>query len=66
MGDCCAPKLINFAAKNKLEPISIAEFYWGQENASGSKKHLHFYGSCEEKCGPILGRMLYGGKYVSE
>jgi hypothetical protein len=26
-GDCCAPKLLNHAAKNNLKPISIAEFF---------------------------------------
>jgi len=29
-GDCCAPKLLNYAAQNNLKPISIAEFYWGK------------------------------------
>ena len=59
-GDCCAPKLLNYAARNRLIPLGIAEFYWGRENRSGSRKHGLFYSSCKEKCEPILGFMLCG------
>jgi hypothetical protein len=59
-GDCCAPKLLNYAAKNNLKPISIAEFYWGKEPISGQKIEGEFYSSCENKCQPILGFMLCG------
>ena len=58
--DCCAPKLLNFAAKMKYRPLSISEFYWGKTNASGSKLEGEFYDSCEEKCQPILGFLLCG------
>ncbi len=59
-GDCCAPKLLNYAAKNNLIPLGIAEFYWGRENRSGSRQHGSLYSSCKEKCEPILGFMLCG------
>ncbi|XPV76653.1 MAG: hypothetical protein ACNI27_01695 [Desulfovibrio sp.] len=59
-GDCCAPKLLQYAVLNELKPESIAEFYWGKENRSGSKKHGCFYSACAEKCQPILGYMLCG------
>ncbi|MDH3349771.1 MAG: hypothetical protein OEM02_16915 [Desulfobulbaceae bacterium] len=59
-GDCCGPKLLNHAARNNLKPLSLAEFYWGKENRSGSKQHGSFYSSCKEKCGPIIGFMLCG------
>jgi len=59
-GDCCAPKLLNHAAKNKLKPLSIAEFFWGKETASGSKTEGAFYPSCTDKCQPLLGFMLCG------
>jgi len=59
-GDCCAPKLLNFAATHNLLPIGISEFYWGRENKSGSRRHLHFYTPCTEKCGLILGFLLCG------
>jgi len=58
--DCCAPKLINYAARNDLVPTGMCEFYLGRENASGTKKHGVFYSSCVEKCEPILGFMLCG------
>jgi len=59
-GDCCAPKLLNYAAQNNLTPLSVAEFYYGRENRSGTRLHGQFYPSCEEKCQPILGFMLCG------
>ncbi|NDV23070.1 hypothetical protein [Desulfovibrio sp. JC022] len=59
-GDCCAPKLLNFAAKNGYTPLSIAEFYYGKENRSRTKSHKQFYPSCTDKCGLILGYMLCG------
>jgi len=61
-GDCCAPKLLNFAAQNDLQPLGLAEFYWGRENRSGTRQHSRFYPSCEGKCQPILGFMLCGLK----
>lgn len=59
-GDCCAPKLLNYAAKNNLKPVSIAEFFWGKENVSGTRFEGEFYSSCEGKCQPILGFLLCG------
>ena len=59
-GDCCAPKLLNFAALNNLKPVSLAEFYYGKENLSGTKMYKEFYSSCKEKCYPILGYFLCG------
>ena len=59
-GDCCAPKLLNYAAVNNLKPVGIAEFYWGMENLSGTREHGKFYPSCEDKCYSILGYMLCG------
>ncbi|MFH0782993.1 MAG: hypothetical protein V2B20_13735 [Pseudomonadota bacterium] len=59
-GDCCAPKLLNFAACHQLRPIGLSEFYWGRENQSGTRRHGVFSSSCLEKCTPILGFMLCG------
>lgn len=59
-GDCCAPKLLNYAAANNLKPISIAEFYWGRTSASGDKVEGQFYSSCTDKCQPLLGFMMCG------
>jgi len=59
-GDCCAPKLLNHAARHGLVPLGLAEFYWGRENRSGRRQHGRFYPSCPDKCAPILGFMLCG------
>ncbi|WP_415719541.1 hypothetical protein [Maridesulfovibrio sp.] len=59
-GDCCAPKLLNFAACHKYTPLGIAEFFYGLENRSATRSHKTFYPSCTDKCGLILGYMLCG------
>lgn len=59
-GDCCAPKLLNYAALNGLKPIGLSEFYFGKESKSGARTHGKFYPACKEKCQPILGFMMQG------
>jgi len=59
-GDCCAPKLLGYAARHSLTPIGLAEFYFGRENKSQTKKHGGMYTSCKNKCGRVLGYMLCG------
>lgn len=59
-GDCCAPKLLNQAIREHLTPLGMAEFYWGRENASGTRQHGLFYPPCTSKCAPILGFLLCG------
>lgn len=58
--DCCAPKLLGYAARHGLTPIGLAEFFWGRENKSQTKLHKTFYPACSKKCQPILGYMLCG------
>ena len=59
-GDCCAPKLLNFAARNHLVPIGLAEFFWGKENRNATRHEGEFFAPCQEKCAPILGFLLCG------
>lgn len=59
-GDCCAPKLLNAAAKQKLAPKGLAEIFWGRTNRSGTRRQGKYYTACSEKCQPILGFMLCG------
>jgi len=59
-GDCCAPKLLNFAAAKQLKPIGLAEFYWGKTNKSATRMQRIFYPACTDKCSPILGFLLCG------
>ncbi len=59
-GDCCAPKLLNYAQQNNIIPLGISEFYWGRTNKSGTRHHGHFYPACQDKCQPVMGFMLCG------
>ena len=59
-GDCCAPKLLQLAAASDLLPLSLAEFYFGRSNRSGSREHGRFYSPCSDKCRPLLGFLLCG------
>jgi len=59
-GDCCAPKLLNYAALHNLQPLGLAEFYWGKTNRSASRHEGQFYPACTNKCAPILGFLLCG------
>lgn len=59
-GDCCAPKLLHYAATNALKPLAMAEFWWGKASANGDKIPGVFYGACEERCQPIMGFLLSG------
>ncbi len=60
MGDCCAPKLLHYAATNHLIPIAMAEFWWGNPSADGYKIQGEFYGACVERCQPLMGFLLSG------
>ena len=57
-GDCATIKLLNCAFKNHLKPISMAEFFYGGANPSGTRQPCQFYPPCEEKCRPLLKEML--------
>jgi len=59
-GECCAPKLFQYAFLHGLEPIALAEFWWGTSPKSEVRRHGQFYPSCWGKCEPILGHMLKG------
>lgn len=59
-GECAAPKLLQHAYLNKLTPICLAEFWWGQAPKSEIRLHKQFYPACKSKCEPILGHMLVG------
>lgn len=59
-GECCAPKLLQYAFAHQLRPVSIAEFWWGQSPIGEIRRHLNFYPACRGKCMPILQHMLQG------
>lgn len=59
-GECCAPKLLQAAYKNGLQPICMAEFWVGQSPKNELRREGYFYGACQTKCKPILQFMLQG------
>jgi tRNA pseudouridine32 synthase/23S rRNA pseudouridine746 synthase len=59
-GDCAAPKLLQYAFKQRFKPLAIAEFWWGKAPKSEIRQHKNFYGACSGKCQPILNHMLEG------
>ena len=59
-GECAAPKLLQYAFLHHLNPITMAEFWWGASPKSAIRKHKNFYPACRGKCHPILGHMLEG------
>lgn len=59
-GECCAPRLLNYAYGNGLRPLCMAEFWWGASPVGEVRHHGHFYPACRSKCKPILEYMLQG------
>jgi len=59
-GDCCAPKLLQYAFAYGLKPLCLAEFWWGAPPKAEIRHHLHFYPPCRGKCLPIL-RWMFSG-----
>ncbi|MFY0255550.1 pseudouridylate synthase [Chitinophaga sp. 30R24] len=57
-GECAAPKLLQYAFRHHMEPLALAEFWWGLSPKSATWKHGQFYPPCHEKCAPILAHML--------
>jgi tRNA pseudouridine32 synthase / 23S rRNA pseudouridine746 synthase len=57
-GECAAPKLLQYAFKNNLTPVAMAEFWWGKSSVIEQKQHKQYYPACTAKCAPILAHML--------
>ena len=59
-GDCCAPKLLQYAYQQGLKPLCMAEFWWGETTKTELRHHLNYYPACRGKCKPVLTWMLQG------
>ena len=59
-GDCCAPKLLQYAYQEGLKPLCMAEFWWGPSPKTEVRQHGQFYPACRGKCKPVLTWMLQG------
>lgn len=57
-GECCEPKLLQYAFAHHLKPLQMAMFWWGESPKEEIRHHLHFYPACNGKCKPILTWML--------
>ena len=42
-GDCAAPKLLNYAYLNGLQPVAMGEFWYGKSPETAVRTHGHFY-----------------------
>ena len=59
-GECCAPKLLQYAYTHALRPLCMAEFWVGDSPVGEVREAGHYYPACHSKCRPILGHMLQG------
>lgn len=59
-GECCAPKLLQYALRHGLKPVALAEFWIGAPGKTEVRQEGQFYPPCSGRCGPILRHMLRG------
>lgn len=58
-GECCAPKLLDAAARRGLRPVALAEAWWEPAATRAARPdHGELKSPCDEKCLPILGFLL--------
>ena len=55
-GDCCAPKLLDYAFSHALTPRSMCEVFYGRNTPH--KQNGIRYAPCDDRCGIILPAML--------
>lgn len=58
--DCAGPKLLAHAFTQGLQPLALAEFWWGAPPPAGGRASGAFYAACRDKCAPLLPFMLDG------
>ena len=59
-GECCAPKMIQYAYIMGYTLVAMAEFWYGKTPSAEIRHHLNYYPSCLGKCKPLLTYMLRG------
>ncbi len=60
-GECCAPRLLNYANTHGLRVLAIAEFWYGESPKGEIRHHGQYYEPCQARCTPILGFLLPRG-----
>ena len=56
-GECCEPKLLNYAFKNNLQPLSMAEILFRRDEKI-EEQNIKAIPPCDERCSLILPSML--------
>ena len=64
-GECCAPKLLQYAFLHGLTPVALAEFWVGAMPKNELRREGTFYSPCSSRCVPILRHMLQGIEITS-
>ena len=59
-GECCEPKLLQYAFTHGMRPVEMAMFWWGESPKTEIRQHGQFYPACNGKCKPLLTWMLKG------
>ena len=59
-GECCEPKLLQYAFTHGMRPVEMAMFWWGEAPKNEIRQHGQFYPACNGKCKPLLTWMLKG------
>lgn len=59
-GECCEPKLLQYAFAHRLRPLCMAMFWMGASPKMEIRHDGCFYPACSGKCKPILTWMLCG------
>lgn len=56
-GECCAPRLLNYANSHGLKAVALAELWYGNSPKGEVRHHGQFYEPCQAKCVPVLWAM---------
>ena len=59
-GECCEPKLLQYAYQHAMRPRCMAMFWWGPSPKEEVRHHGQYYPACHLRCRPILTWMLQG------
>ncbi|MDH5257884.1 MAG: RluA family pseudouridine synthase [Gammaproteobacteria bacterium] len=62
LGNGVAINLLQFAIKQSLKPLALAEFWWGDMPADRVRHHGYYYPSPGGACGVVLSFLLKGLK----
>ena len=65
-GECCEPKLLQYAYLHGYKPLQMVMFWWGESPKEEIRHHLQFYPACNGKCKPILHWMLPDSVFHSQ